>query len=253
MFYVTRLKDLGFRYPYTKRVSHMEDEELDYGEEDYELKIDDEDDQDLLEGELDEAKYFDEDEEIDIYNDVDTTLKPDEKTSENKLDSTIVKKEVNLTKEDEKLKQDIKDGESSDTNAKQPKSQAAAAQRKTVTKETRKVVQTDGRRAASSEARYLLISEVNWWTTDSEIEAALSEFGTVKEIKFVEEKASGKSKGLCQAITITNFVLDKFSTPCFAIFSRFPHLLFSQLVRHFHFVSLFNNFKILPFILEIVP
>ena len=44
----------------------------------------------------------------------------------------------------------------------------------------------------------LFVGELHWWTNDAELEVALSEFGRVKEIKFFEEKASGKSKGYCQ-------------------------------------------------------
>lgn len=44
----------------------------------------------------------------------------------------------------------------------------------------------------------LFVGELQWWTTDAELEAALSDYGRVKNIKFFEEKASGKSKGYCQ-------------------------------------------------------
>ncbi|KAG6543358.1 hypothetical protein Mapa_015272 [Marchantia paleacea] len=44
----------------------------------------------------------------------------------------------------------------------------------------------------------LFVGELHWWTTDAELEAALSEYGRVKNLKFFEEKASGKSKGYCQ-------------------------------------------------------
>ncbi|EFJ38458.1 hypothetical protein SELMODRAFT_7061, partial [Selaginella moellendorffii] len=44
----------------------------------------------------------------------------------------------------------------------------------------------------------IVISELQWWTTDAELEGALAEFGKIKGIKFFEERASGKSKGLCQ-------------------------------------------------------
>ncbi|CAM6088852.1 unnamed protein product [Calypogeia fissa] len=44
----------------------------------------------------------------------------------------------------------------------------------------------------------LFVGELHWWTTDAELEAALSEYGRVKNLKFFEEKASGRSKGYCQ-------------------------------------------------------
>lgn len=44
----------------------------------------------------------------------------------------------------------------------------------------------------------LFVGELQWWTTDAELEAALSEYGRIKNLKFFEEKASGKSKGYCQ-------------------------------------------------------
>ncbi|GMH01539.1 hypothetical protein Nepgr_003378 [Nepenthes gracilis] len=44
----------------------------------------------------------------------------------------------------------------------------------------------------------LYVGELHWWTTDSEIESVLSQYGRVKEIKFFDERASGKSKGYCQ-------------------------------------------------------
>lgn len=44
----------------------------------------------------------------------------------------------------------------------------------------------------------LFVGELHWWTTDAEIESILSQYGRVKEIKFFDERASGKSKGYCQ-------------------------------------------------------
>lgn len=44
----------------------------------------------------------------------------------------------------------------------------------------------------------LFVGELHWWTTDGEIEDVLSQYGRVKEIKFFDERASGKSKGYCQ-------------------------------------------------------
>ncbi|KAJ0253352.1 hypothetical protein HA466_0110500 [Hirschfeldia incana] len=44
----------------------------------------------------------------------------------------------------------------------------------------------------------LFVGELHWWTTDAEIESVLSQYGRVKEIKFFDERVSGKSKGYCQ-------------------------------------------------------
>ncbi|MCO5586629.1 hypothetical protein L7F22_040570 [Adiantum nelumboides] len=44
----------------------------------------------------------------------------------------------------------------------------------------------------------LFVGDLQWWTTDAELEAALSEYGRVKNLKFYEERVSGKSKGYCQ-------------------------------------------------------
>ncbi|KAL0320882.1 UNVERIFIED_CONTAM: Cleavage and polyadenylation specificity factor subunit [Sesamum radiatum] len=44
----------------------------------------------------------------------------------------------------------------------------------------------------------LFVGDLHWWTTDAQLEAELCKYGPVKEVKFFEEKASGKSKGYCQ-------------------------------------------------------
>ncbi|XP_068667430.1 uncharacterized protein [Aristolochia californica] len=44
----------------------------------------------------------------------------------------------------------------------------------------------------------LFVGELHWWTTDAELESVCSHYGRVKEIKFFDERASGKSKGYCQ-------------------------------------------------------
>ncbi|KAJ7945481.1 Cleavage and polyadenylation specificity factor subunit like [Quillaja saponaria] len=44
----------------------------------------------------------------------------------------------------------------------------------------------------------LFVGDLHWWTTDAEIETVLMQYGRVKEIKFFDERASGKSKGYCQ-------------------------------------------------------
>ncbi|KAJ6824799.1 glycine-rich RNA-binding protein 3, mitochondrial [Iris pallida] len=44
----------------------------------------------------------------------------------------------------------------------------------------------------------LFVGELLWWTTDEEIESAASRYGRVKEVKFFDERPSGRSKGYCQ-------------------------------------------------------
>lgn len=44
----------------------------------------------------------------------------------------------------------------------------------------------------------LFVGELHWWTTDADIESVLVQYGKVKEIKFFDDRASGKSKGYCQ-------------------------------------------------------
>ncbi|KAJ0431022.1 putative RNA recognition motif domain, nucleotide-binding alpha-beta plait domain superfamily [Helianthus annuus] len=55
-----------------------------------------------------------------------------------------------------------------------------------------------GRTPAENGATTLFVGELHWWTTDAELENVLSHYGRVKEIKFFDERASGKSKGYCQ-------------------------------------------------------
>ncbi|KAM0016639.1 putative RNA recognition motif domain, nucleotide-binding alpha-beta plait domain superfamily [Helianthus debilis subsp. tardiflorus] len=54
------------------------------------------------------------------------------------------------------------------------------------------------RTPAENGATTLFVGELHWWTTDAELENVLSHYGRVKEIKFFDERASGKSKGYCQ-------------------------------------------------------
>ncbi|XP_042437376.1 cleavage and polyadenylation specificity factor subunit 6-like [Zingiber officinale] len=44
----------------------------------------------------------------------------------------------------------------------------------------------------------LFVGDLHWWTTDAELEAELCKYGQVKEVRFYDERASGKSKGYCQ-------------------------------------------------------
>eukprot|EP00897_Mesotaenium_endlicherianum_P009435 jgi/Mesen1/851/ME000112S11001 len=55
-----------------------------------------------------------------------------------------------------------------------------------------------GAGAGGGEGTVLLIGDLQWWTQDAELEAACSHYGPISQLKFFEEKASGKSKGYCQ-------------------------------------------------------
>ena len=39
------------------------------------------------------------------------------------------------------------------------------------------------------------VANLQWWTTDAEVESACAEFGRVAGLQFFEEKSNGKSKG----------------------------------------------------------
>ena len=41
------------------------------------------------------------------------------------------------------------------------------------------------------------VGNLQWWTTDAEIEALCGQFGSVSSIRFFEERSNGKSKGYC--------------------------------------------------------
>jgi cleavage and polyadenylation specificity factor subunit 6/7 len=41
----------------------------------------------------------------------------------------------------------------------------------------------------------LYLSNLHWWTTDATVEAAAAAFGPLVGCRFLEERASGKSKG----------------------------------------------------------
>ncbi|KAM1699242.1 hypothetical protein ACFX2K_030612 [Malus domestica] len=55
-----------------------------------------------------------------------------------------------------------------------------------------------GGAAGGGAGTILIVGDLHWWTTDAELEAELCKYGPVKEVKFFDEKASGKSKGYCQ-------------------------------------------------------
>ena len=41
----------------------------------------------------------------------------------------------------------------------------------------------------------MYVGQLQWWTTDAELETACSEYGHVEEVKMFEDRANGKSKG----------------------------------------------------------
>eukprot|EP00775_Hariotina_reticulata_P007663 gene7663-7866_t len=42
----------------------------------------------------------------------------------------------------------------------------------------------------------LYIGNLHWWTTDASVEAAVAEYGIVSSVRFLEDRATGKSKGV---------------------------------------------------------
>lgn len=44
----------------------------------------------------------------------------------------------------------------------------------------------------------IFVGELHWWTTDADLEAELCKYGPIREVRFFDEKASGKSKGYAQ-------------------------------------------------------
>ena len=50
-----------------------------------------------------------------------------------------------------------------------------------------------------ADTKVVYIGELEWWTTDAQIETICSEYGSLESVTFFEEKGSGKSKGYCLA------------------------------------------------------
>lgn len=61
----------------------------------------------------------------------------------------------------------------------------------------------------------LYIGNLHWWTTDAALEAAVSEFGPVSSCRFLEERATGKSKG----VAVVEFVDTESAKKCKAEFN----------------------------------
>ena len=50
--------------------------------------------------------------------------------------------------------------------------------------------------STSSDANSVFVTNLQWWTTDVELEAACSQYGPVATIRFIEDRACGKSRGM---------------------------------------------------------
>lgn len=53
-----------------------------------------------------------------------------------------------------------------------------------------------GQATTSSDANSVFVTNMQWWTTDVELEAACSQYGPVASIRFIEDRACGKSRGM---------------------------------------------------------
>ena len=58
----------------------------------------------------------------------------------------------------------------------------------------------------------MFVSNLQWWTTDVELEGLCSEFGRVGSIRFIEDKACGKSRGMA----IIDYLDGNAATRCIA-------------------------------------
>jgi cleavage and polyadenylation specificity factor subunit 6/7 len=54
----------------------------------------------------------------------------------------------------------------------------------------------DGPSTSTEAPPAVFISNLQWWTTDVELETLCSEFGPVTGIRFIEDRACGKSRGM---------------------------------------------------------
>ena len=50
--------------------------------------------------------------------------------------------------------------------------------------------------STSQEGNAVFITNLQWWTTDVDLEAVCSDYGQVVSIKFIEDRACGKSRGM---------------------------------------------------------
>lgn len=54
----------------------------------------------------------------------------------------------------------------------------------------------DGGEGSQQEYPAVFISNLQWWTTDVDIETECSQYGQVLNIRFIEDKSCGKSRGM---------------------------------------------------------
>ncbi len=63
---------------------------------------------------------------------------------------------------------------------------------------------------SSSGGSAVFVGNLQWWTTDAEVEVACGEFGPVTSIEFTEDKSNGRSKGYARV----HFSYDKAAALC---------------------------------------
>ncbi|EKX54625.1 hypothetical protein GUITHDRAFT_63549, partial [Guillardia theta CCMP2712] len=51
------------------------------------------------------------------------------------------------------------------------------------------------------------VNKLNWWTSDAELETFFAECGKIRKIRFEEDKACGKSKGIAHIEFVDRFRL----------------------------------------------
>jgi cleavage and polyadenylation specificity factor subunit 6/7 len=48
----------------------------------------------------------------------------------------------------------------------------------------------------SNDANSVFVTNLQWWTTDVELEGVLSQYGPIRGVRFIEDRACGKSRGM---------------------------------------------------------
>ena len=66
--------------------------------------------------------------------------------------------------------------------------------------------------ALAGEGSAVFVSNLQWWTTDAELEAACAPYGHVLNIRFIDDKACGKSRGMA----IVEFAEGEAAAQCIA-------------------------------------
>eukprot|EP00878_Enallax_costatus_P031003 GHUV01033829.1.p1 GENE.GHUV01033829.1~~GHUV01033829.1.p1 ORF type:complete len:106 (+),score=27.93 GHUV01033829.1:420-737(+) len=82
----------------------------------------------------------------------------------------------------------------------------------------------------------LYIGNLHWWTTDAALEAAVSEFGPVNSCRFLEERATGKSKG----VAVVEFADAESAKKCKAEFNGYVTSLVEVLHKPASFHKTFS-------------